>query len=210
MNLLVRNFLLMISRENLCRKRVRTDVTALWVGLSIFSLTGCAKRYHVQGMVTSIQPDMHTMVVSHQAIPGYMEAMEMPFLVKRRAMPSGLAPGAQVEFDLAVHQGTAQAERVRLTSGSVQGIVQDREVVIKLPRSAEWVSDGDVVPDFELVNQRGRAVRLSDFHDRVILVNFIYTRCPLPEVCPQLAANFAMVQRRFRERMGKELVMMSI
>jgi len=142
----------MTSRENLCRKRVRTDVTALWVGLLIFSLSGCAKRYHVQGMVTSVQPEMRTMVVSHQAIPGYMEAMEMPFLVKRGAMPSGLASGAQVEFDLAVHQGTAQAERVRLTSGSVQGIVQDRGVVIKLPRSAEWVSDGDVVPDFELVN----------------------------------------------------------
>jgi protein SCO1 len=196
----------MIPLQSRYCKRLVIAIAALWV----LSLSGCAKRYHVQGMITSIQPEMHTMVVSHRAIPGYMEAMEMPFLVKRGELPSGLAPGAQVEFDLAIRKGTAQAERVRLASGSVQGIVQDRALAVKLLRSAERLSDGDVVPDFELVNQRGQPVRLSDFHGRVVLVNFIYTRCPLPEVCPRLAASFAVVQRQFRKQMGKELVMMSI
>ena len=31
-------------------------------------------------------------------------------------------------------------------------------------------------------------------------MNFIYTRCPLPDICPRLSANFAALQRRFGDR----------
>src|SRR6185436_9646649 len=39
---------------------------------------------------------------------------------------------------------------------------------------------------------------------------FIYTRCPLPEVCPRLSANFARLQRRFETHLGRDLVLLSI
>jgi protein SCO1/2 len=51
---------------------------------------------------------------------------------------------------------------------------------------------------------------LSDFRGRIVAVNFIYTRCPLPDVCPRLSANFAVLQRRFSRQAGKELVLLSI
>jgi len=41
-------------------------------------------------------------------------------------------------------------------------------------------------------------VRFSDFRGKVIALDFIYTRCPLPDVCPRLSANFAALQKRFR------------
>jgi protein SCO1/2 len=56
---------------------------------------------------------------------------------------------------------------------------------------------GDAVADFELRDQNGRAVRMSDFLGKVVAVNFIYTRCPLPDVCPRLSASFATWQKRF-------------
>jgi protein SCO1/2 len=39
------------------------------------------------------------------------------------------------------------------------------------------------------------------------VLNFLYTRCPLPEVCPRLAAGFARLQRRFRP---SEMMLLSI
>jgi protein SCO1/2 len=200
----------MIPRKSRNCKRPALRVGVLWAGLSVLSLTGCAKRYRVQGMITSMQPEARTIVVSHRAIPGYMEAMEMPFPVKRGEKLPALAPGAQVKFDLAIRNGVAQAERIQLESSSFQPIVQDRGVAVKLPGSAEQVREGDVAPDFELVNQLGQRVKRSDFHGCVVVINFIYTRCPLPEVCPRLAANFALLQRRFREQLGRELILMSI
>lgn len=46
---------------------------------------------------------------------------------------------------------------------------------------------GQRVPDFQLVNQHGKAVKLSDFRGKVVLVTFLYTQCPFPDKCPMLA-----------------------
>ena len=57
------------------------------------------------------------------------------------------------------------------------------------------------MPDFTLTDQAGRAVRLSGFQGQLVAVDFIYTRCPLPDVCPRLSANFARLQKRYAGRM---------
>jgi protein SCO1/2 len=58
------------------------------------------------------------------------------------------------------------------------------------------VEVGQAIPDFTLTDESGRAVRLSDYRGRVVALDFIYTRCPLPDVCPRLSANFAALQKR--------------
>src|SRR5262249_35838313 len=50
-------------------------------------------------------------------------------------------------------------------------------------------------------------VRLSEFRGKVVAIDFIYTRCPLPDVCPRLSANFATLQKRFA---GRDLVLLSV
>jgi len=42
-------------------------------------------------------------------------------------------------------------------------------------------------PDFELRDQHGTSIRLSDQRGRYVLVTFLYTHCP--DVCPVIAAN---------------------
>jgi protein SCO1/2 len=53
-------------------------------------------------------------------------------------------------------------------------------------------------------------VTQADLAGKVAVVNFIYTRCPLPDVCPRLSANFAALQRRFRDHLGTEVVLLSV
>jgi protein SCO1/2 len=45
---------------------------------------------------------------------------------------------------------------------------------------------------------------------KVVVIDFIYTRCPLPDVCPRLSANFAMLQRRFREQAAGRMMLLSV
>jgi protein SCO1 len=45
------------------------------------------------------------------------------------------------------------------------------------------------------VNQDGKTVRLSDFRGKVLLLTFIYTRCPMPTFCPRISGLFASVNR---------------
>lgn len=52
---------------------------------------------------------------------------------------------------------------------------------------------GRSAPDFALTDQEGRRVSLSDFRGRLVLLNFIYTRCT--DVCPLTTATLTRVQR---------------
>jgi protein SCO1/2 len=66
------------------------------------------------------------------------------------------------------------------------------------------------MPDFQLIDQNHREIRLSQFSGKVVAVNFIYTRCPLPDYCLRLSNNFARLQKRFHDRMGQDLILLSI
>ena len=173
-------------------------------------LSACAHRYQVQGLVLDVNRNDRTMMISHRAIPGYMDAMAMPFRVRTAPELDSVKRGDQVEFQLVVKGGTSLAERVRPGTSAEVANARPGEAPLPLPTPAEKLALGMPVPDFHLVNQSARPVRLSDFAGRIIVVNFIYTRCPLPEVCPRLSANFAHLQKRFRERMERDLVLLSV
>jgi protein SCO1/2 len=80
----------------------------------------------------------------------------------------------------------------------------------EIPPPKEKLRLGDAVADFELRDQAGRTVRLSDFRGKVVAINFVYTRCPLPDVCPRLSAGFASMQKRFADRMGRDLILLTL
>ena len=54
---------------------------------------------------------------------------------------------------------------------------------------------GDSVPDFRLVNQAGTAIHLSQFRGKVLLLTFLYTRCPMADFCPKMSSNFAEIDK---------------
>ncbi|MCX6018624.1 MAG: SCO family protein [Chloroflexi bacterium] len=55
------------------------------------------------------------------------------------------------------------------------------------------VGDYRTVSDFELTDQNGRQVKLSDFRGRPVLLAFGYTQCP--DVCPLTLADFKQIKR---------------
>ncbi len=159
-------------------------------------------------MILGIDPVQQSVVISHRDIPHYMPAMSMPFHVRTVAELNGLAPGAQVEGVLVVRKSGAYIEKLRRIGGSA--VIEDQGDRIVLPSNPNRVALGSAMPDFTLADQFSQPVHLSDFRGRVVAVDFIYTRCPLPDVCPRLSASFARVQTRFRDKIGKELILLSI
>lgn len=164
----------------------------------------CAKRYQLQGMVLAVRPAERVMVVSHKAIPGVMPAMAMPFRVANPADLAHLVPGTSIDFQLS--QSTARRIRIRKPANEIE---QDgRKVALEPPK--ETVAVGQLMPDWTLVDQHNRPIRLSGLRGKVIAIQFLYTRCPMPEICPRLAATFSRLQRRFPDRMSRDLILMSI
>jgi protein SCO1/2 len=157
-----------------------------------------ARSFAVDGIVVAVDPVARTMLVSHRAIGRYMPAMMMPFRVAEAGELDGLYPGARVQFDLVVGKTGSLALHVRKTGDG------------EIPAPKEKLRIGDAAPDFRLTDERGETVRLADVRGKVVAIHFLYTRCPLPDVCPRLAASFAALQRRFHDRLGKDLALLSV
>ena len=47
------------------------------------------------------------------------------------------------------------------------------------------------MPDFTMTGQDGKPFKLSDLRGHVVVLTFIYTRCPLPDFCPFMDRKFA-------------------
>jgi protein SCO1/2 len=121
----------------------------------------------------------------------------MPFHVAANEDLTGLTPGARVNFDLYVgkHQSLARNLKARVTR--LQGI-DGKQIPVATPSNK--LAIGATVPDFTLTDQSGRATTLSQFGGRVVVIDFVYTRCPLPDVCPRLSANFAYLSKHLPSR----------
>ncbi len=64
--------------------------------------------------------------------------------------------------------------------------------------------------DHTLVDQHGQQVKfVSDvIGDRIVVMDFVYTTCTT--VCPVLSAVFGQVQNRLGERLGEDVVLVSV
>lgn len=58
---------------------------------------------------------------------------------------------------------------------------------------------GDYMPDFALYNQNGELVRRDRFRGEYLVINFIFTRCMVAEMCPASTARMVSLQRQLRE-----------
>ncbi|WP_431571454.1 SCO family protein [Hypericibacter sp.] len=59
-------------------------------------------------------------------------------------------------------------------------------------------------PGFTLQDADGRKVGLTDFHGKVVVLNFIYTHCP--DVCPLHSERIAEIQKMINGTPMKDLV----
>jgi protein SCO1/2 len=166
----------------------RGEVVKFWLpaGCAALLLSGCAHRYKVEGIVLQTNPGTRTMLVSHRPT-GKMPAMSMEFQVSPKQDFSKLTPGARVRFDLR----NSEARNIRVESTALDN------VKVEAPKNELHI--GEIVPDFSLTDQNSRTVHLSDFHGRAVALDFIYTRCPLPNVCPRLSANFAYIFKHLHD-----------
>ncbi len=148
------------------------------------------KVYKVRGKVVSTNAAKGEVLLDHEAISGFMEAMTMPYKLKDASILGELHPGDVITADVLVSQ---DADAEILLDHIV--IVAQSKPDYKPAVSYHVPAAGDAVPDFKLRNQDGRSIHLGQFQGKALLVTFIYTRCPSPDFCPRVTRNFAAVDK---------------
>ena len=168
------------------------------VGLAL--LAACrpadtAKRYELSGQVLVVRPATREVLVKHGDIPGFMPAMTMTYTVKDAALLEDRVPGDLVTATLVVTEGDAPESYLEAIRQTGTAPLPSAPAAIPSAAGVTILTVGDNVPATALRDQDGRPFSLADWKGHPVAVTFIYTRCPLPEVCPLLDRRFAAVQK---------------
>ena len=197
-------------------RRLGSYIGSISMLLCCASLAFAEQRYSVRGLILKLDPAHNSIVISSDAIPGYMDAMSMPYTIRDSKQLEGLKPGMLVDFALVVQQTSSYVENIHVHK--YQGLEPDPLAARRLkllnqvvnPSQTKPIVIGESVPDFVLVDQNRDRVTLSKFSGKVVALNFVYTRCALPNFCFRSSNNFGILQRRFRNRLGRDLVLLTI
>ena len=160
---------------------------AVCIALAVVSACARERTYELRGQVLAVNPATREITIKHEDIRGFMPGMTMPFKVRDGRLLQGLEPGELVAATLVVQENDAYLSAIQPTGHAPIALAER-------PPSAALMElrPGEEVPDAALVDQHGRARRLSEWRGATVAVTFIYTRCPLPDYCP-------LIDRRFRE-----------
>lgn len=171
----------------------------------------------MRGVVLKVDAAGRTMIVSTEKVQGFMDAMAMPFRVRTAASLKDLKPGAAIEFVYVVDGASSRAEsiKVRRYENLEQEPLELRRLkflndLVAPAGAVKPLAVDQVVPDFVFTDQQRQPVTLSTFAGKVVAVTFTYLRCPNPAYCFRLASNFGQLQKRFADRLGKDLVLLMI
>jgi protein SCO1/2 len=131
--------------------------------------------YQVRGRIVEMRGGGEVLV-AHEAIPGYMAAMTMPFVVDDPAWLDGLAPGDAVAFRYAA--GASRISAVtRLDEAEAATLV-----LSEAPAYAEPSDESLYLFDALWTDQEGRRVRLVSLGGRPIVLAMVFTHCAY--ACP--------------------------
>jgi protein SCO1/2 len=172
------------------------------------------KSYPIRGEIVELDRPRQVLIIHHEEIPGYMPAMTMEFN----------APGLdfaqfRVGQKLAALMGPAVDAIFPLTGIRFLDTKEDAAVADAARKLREdtftrgknaFREVGEAAPVFTLYNQNGAAVRFEQFCGQRVVLNFIFTRCPVATMCPASTAKMMALQAAAKARNIPNLQLVSI
>ncbi len=146
------------------------------------------QRFPVRGKVLAVQG--RSVTLDHEAVPGFMDAMTMPYKLRDPAAASELHPGDRITATILVHKDA---------DGFTDPTLDDIVVIAQARPDYKPIvqyhtpTPGDLVPNFALLNQSDRTIDFHQFRGKILLATFIFTRCTVADYCPRMSRNFAAI-----------------
>ncbi len=171
------------------------------------------KRYPLTGEIVSANPDRQTLTVTHDEVKGLMPGMTMEFKVAKGDLENA-RPGQRIRAELVQRGNEFSLEKIwpddaattRAIAAAANALVQDTAM-----RGKEAYREiGENLPEFTLLDQEGRAVSPGRFRGKQVVLNFIFTRCPIATMCPAATLRMMDLQKAARSAGITDLELVSI
>jgi protein SCO1/2 len=191
------------------RSRVSSVILLVVAGFAALALSSCRDTrpdgdnppaavdhdlatYPLKGIVVASDSAKGEVTIDTQAIAGLMGAMTMSYKLASPGIASELHRGDHLNATLHIAKSGSTLDQIVVT--------EQAQPDYKPAANYNVPAQGQTVPNFTFLNQNGKTVSINQFRGKVLLVTFIYTRCPLPDYCIRMSRNFADIEKQLAAR----------
>ena len=180
--------------------------TLILILFLFYSCSSDSKTYKVTGVVLDINEEDNRIIIDHDSIKGFMMPMIMPFKYIDGNVISGISNGDSVKFKLIITDQCSYADNFKVLGN--KKFIDDYDEF--------WDDDefkekkiGESISDVTLINLNQELVKISSINQRYIFISFIFTRCPIPNMCPAVVIKNGYLAKEFRYNDKISFVMVS-
>jgi len=142
------------------------------------------EQYNVTGVIKEIDSNNKKVLIDHDEIPGFMMSMVMYFNIHKSVNINSLTINDSVSFDLIINNKNSYTLNYKKLGTSKKTIITDNfwnedndlQYLLKEP--------GDLIDDCTFLNLESKEIKLSEIVSDFTVISFIFSRCPMPNMCP--------------------------
>ena len=172
----------------------------------IILLFSCSDRkiYNVLGTIIEIKYNRNEFIIHHDEIPGFMMKMTMPFLLSDSTDINKYQVGDSLSFNLIIENDKALANNFKLLGKGTLPI-QDNF----FDDQYSPISVGEYFSDINLLDIDSNNISLSSSDGKFRFISFIFSRCPVPNMCPAVIVKNQYLSSAFINNNNIEFILVS-
>ena len=178
----------------------------LLLSTALLILSGCnmGKNYPVRGTIIEVRKKTNEFLIHHDEIPNFMMAMTMPFKLADSLDINRFKVGDSLKFRLEMKEGRAFATNFELLG---------KGTLPELDNSWDDEYDpldiGDIFANTTFLDVDSNVVSLSDSDGKFRFISYIFTRCPMANMCPAVVAKNQYLAETFSKNSEIEFILIS-
>jgi len=166
-------------------------LTLIAIGLFFFFQNINNQVFVVEGQIIGFSENENRIFINHEEIPGYMDAMSMPFNVRDMQEVSEFSIGDAIRFEFHVTPDGSWIQNMIKIPDSLLTLSATPSRFGRLSggEMSMPLKVGEFVPEFTMIDQDGNPFSSDNLKGYTTVMTFIYTTCPVPDFCPLMSAN---------------------
>jgi len=139
------------------------------------------EKYNVTGVIKDIKQEENRLLIDHDEIPGFMVKMVMYFNLDSSVDINEFSINDSVNFDLIVTKNTSYT--LNYLNLGKSSIIED-DFWDEDNDEYKQLTIGETIDDVTFLTIDNKSLSLSDIESEFILMSFIFSKCPMPNMCP--------------------------
>ena len=178
----------------------------LLLSTALLILSGCnkGKNYPVRGTIIEVRKKTNEFLIHHDEIPNFMMAMTMPFKLTDSLDINRFGVGDSLKFRLEMKEKGAFATNFQLlgkgTLPETDNLWDDEYTPLEI---------GSIFANATFLDMDSNGVSLSDSDGKFRFISYIFTRCPMANMCPAVVAKNQYLAETFSETNKIEFILIS-